>query len=61
MRAVLGGVQERPVQPRAGALGLRLAGLLGVPLRGVMVASLFRFPKTGFYLWLLMQGWALGG
>ena len=37
-----------------------LAGLLGVPLRGVMLASLLRFPKTGFYLWLLMQGWALG-
>lgn len=37
-----------------------LAGLLGVPLRGVMAASLLRFPKTGFYLWLLIQGWALG-
>jgi membrane protein YqaA with SNARE-associated domain len=37
------------------------AGMTGVPAYKVGLASLARVPKTGFYLWLVYQGWVLGG
>lgn len=37
------------------------AGMARVPFWKVALASLARFPKTGFYLFLIAQGWALGG
>jgi len=37
------------------------AGMARVPFAKVALASLARVPKTGFYLWLIAQGWALTG
>lgn len=37
------------------------AGMARVPFWKVALASLARFPKTGFFLFLIAQGWALGG
>ena len=37
------------------------AGMARVPFWKVALASVARVPKTGFYLWLIAQGWALGG
>lgn len=37
------------------------AGMARVPFWKVVLASLCRVPKTGFYLWLIAYGWSLGG
>jgi hypothetical protein len=37
-----------------------LAGMTAVNFWKVCLASLLRIPKTGFYLYLIVQGWALG-
>ncbi len=36
------------------------AGLLGTPFWRVMLATLLRIPKTGFYLALIWLGWSTG-
>ena len=36
------------------------AGMTGVSPYKVALASLARVPKTGFYVWLIYQGWVLG-
>lgn len=38
-----------------------LAGMAGLPLHQVALASLWRIPKTAFYVALLVGGWSLGG
>ncbi len=43
------------------ALSTWSAGMTRVELHKVMAATLVRFPKTGFYLWLIVQGWGMGG
>lgn len=42
------------------ALSTWSAGMARVALWRVMLAALVRFPKTAFYLWLIVQGWGLG-
>lgn len=42
------------------AISTWLAGMSGVSLPKVALASLLRIPKVGFYLMLLVQGWSLG-
>lgn len=54
------GVAIAAVLPIPFALATWTAGLLGVRLPKVLLASLLRIPKTSFYLWLILQGWALG-
>ncbi len=60
---------------RYGVMGVAIAALLPIPFAlstwtagmsrirfpGVLAASLLRIPKTGLYLLLIVQGWALGG
>lgn len=54
------GVAIAALLPIPYALATWTAGLLGVRLPKVLLASLLRIPKTCFYLWLIVQGWALG-
>lgn len=54
------GVAVAALTPLPFSASTWLAGLMGVPVWKVAVASTLRIPKTGFYLWLLLQGWSLG-
>ena len=54
------GVAIAALTPIPFSLSTWSAGLLGVPLWKVMLASTLRIVKTAFYLWLLLQGWSLG-
>lgn len=43
------------------ALSTWSAGMTRIGLHKVALASLVRIPKTAFYLWLIVMGWAAGG
>lgn len=55
------GVALAAVTPLPFSVSTWSAGMMGVPVWKVAAASTLRVPKTGFYLWLMLQGWALGG
>lgn len=54
------GVAVAALLPIPFALATWSAGMTRVGLPGVMLASLLRVPKTGFYMWLIVAGWSLG-
>ena len=49
------------VLPFPFAVSTWTAGMMRVGLVPVCAASLLRIPKTGFYFWLMVQGWGMGG
>ena len=55
------GVAVAAVLPIPFSAATWTAGLTGVPFPKLVLASLFRVPKTWFYLWLLTAGWSVGG
>ena len=55
------GVAIAALLPIPFALATWTAGLTGVAFPKLLAASLLRIPKTWFYLWLILQGWAMGG
>jgi len=54
------GVAVAALLPIPFALATWSAGMTRVGLGRVMLASLLRIPKTGFYMWLIVAGWAVG-
>jgi membrane protein YqaA with SNARE-associated domain len=54
------GVATAALLPIPFAVSTWLAGMTAVNFWKVCLASLLRIPKTGFYLYLIVQGWALG-
>ncbi len=54
------GVAAIAMLPLPFAMGTWSAGALGVQTRGVLLATLLRAPKLGFYLWLIVSGLAFG-
>jgi membrane protein YqaA with SNARE-associated domain len=54
------GVAVAALLPIPFAVSTWTAGMTGVNLPKVLAASLLRIPKTGFYLLLIVKGWALG-
>ena len=54
------GVAVAALLPIPYALSTWTAGALSVPLRWVLIASLMRLPRTGFYLWIVHHGWSMG-
>ena len=55
------GVAVAAVLPIPFSVATWTAGAMGVPWKTVALASLLRIPKTGFYLWLIVTGLAVGG
>lgn len=55
------GVTVAALTPIPFGLTAWTAGMTGVSAWRVALASLARVPKTGLYLWLVYQGWVLGG
>ncbi len=54
------GVAVAALLPIPFALATWSAGMTRIGLGPTMAASLLRIPKTGFYLWLIVAGWAVG-
>ncbi|MFT7518348.1 MAG: membrane protein YqaA with SNARE-associated domain [Kiritimatiellia bacterium] len=55
------GVAIAAATPIPFSLATWTAGMTKVNPGKVLLASTVRIPKTAFYLWLVAQGWALGG
>jgi membrane protein YqaA with SNARE-associated domain len=55
------GVAVAALLPLPFALATWSAGMVRCGLGKVMLASLLRIPKAGFYLWLIVTGWSWGG
>ena len=54
------GVAVAALLPIPFAVSTWTAGMTGVNFPKVLAASTLRVPKTGFYLYLIVKGWALG-
>jgi len=54
------GVAVAALLPIPFAVSTWSAGMTAVNFPKVLAASLLRIPKTGFYLYLIVAGWALG-